>query len=545
MAELSIARKPASPDPVAVWLGRAKPLLLLVGVALAVAAGVTVVLWSRPQPQTALYTGLADADAAAVTDSLRAAGIPVQVGPAPGVVQVPQDRAAEARLHLGRAGVMPQADGMKLLSEPQGFGVSSFMEGARYQHALEQELARTIAGLRPVANARVHLAMPKASAFIRDRAPVTASVVLDLLPGAQLASGQAEAIAHLVASSIPELDVKDVTVVDARGGLLSRLDDDDAAMERHYELARRTEAMLVARVQQLISPLVGRAEVQVMVELDPTEAEQAREIVDPNTVVREEQITRERRTGGGDGVPAGVPGAAANQPPEAGGLGPQNEATEGTAAEATLTTAERRAYEVSRELQYTRNRGHRIERVTVAVLLDRPAAVATSPEVSADGTVATTPAWDERTLADVEALVRDAVGYSAERGDRVTVRQGAMQVETFEPLAAAPWWQADWVMRSAKEGLGVAALALIAWLLVRPLINNLMRPMPVHGEIVASREQQAQFQEDSFNASHELANTLSRPGLSLDDKLMLARQAVSEDSKRVAQVVKTWVGSDA
>lgn len=538
MADLALSRTPlksSSNLAVDAWLSRAKPLMLLIGVALAVAAGVTVVLWSRPAPQTALFTSLNDRDAAAVADSLRGAGFAVQIGPGVGVIQVPAASANDARMHLARSGVTPQNGGMDMLGEPQGFGVSSFMEGARYQHALEQELARTIGALQPVATARVHLAMPKQSAFIRDRARVTASVVLDLLPGARLEQGQAEAIARLVAASIPELQPEDVTVVDARGAVLSQRDTEGATMERHYELARRMESMLVDRVQQLIAPLVGRSEVQVMVELDPTEAEQAREVVDPNPVMREEQITRETgATGRAGSAPAGVPGAAANQPPEAGGLVP-----EAVEAPQQITTAERRSFEVSREVNYTRTRGNRVERITVAVLLDRPAPVAASEE----GALPDAPAWNAETLADVEALVRDAVGFSEARGDRVTVRQGAMQVVTIDPPAPAPWWQAAWVYPSAREGLGVLALALIAWLLIRPLLKNLTSPRAAEVSVTALS---AGAMGDGDAAQRSPALTaLERPGLSLDDKLLLARQAVNEDAKRVAQVVKAWVGTDA
>jgi flagellar M-ring protein FliF len=540
MADLALTRSLPKPSPtltVDTWLDRSKPLLLLIGVALAVAAGVTVVLWSRPAAQTALFTQLNDRDAAAVVDSLRGAGFAVQIGPGPGVIQVPAFSANDARMHLARSGVTPQGTGMDMLGEPQGFGVSSFMEGARYQHALEQELARTISALQPVANARVHLAMPKQSAFIRDRARVTASVVLDLLPGARLDQGQAEAIAHLVAASIPELQTEDVTVVDARGAVLSQLNTEGAAMERHFELARRMESMLVARVQQLIAPLVGRAEVQVMVELDPTEAEQASEVVDPNPVMREEQITRETGSGAGTAAaPAGVPGAAANQPPEAGGMAPDP-----AAAAESVTTAERRSFDVSREVHYTRTRGNRVERVTVAVLLDRPPPTAPVEE----GTPPATPAWSAETLADVEALVRDAVGFSEARGDRVTVRQGAMQAApVIEPPLPAPWWQAAWVYRSAREGLGVLALALIAWLLIRPLLKNLSAPRAAEGPPAMALPGDAADGGETPPRNAALT-ALDRPGLSLDDKLLLARQAVNEDAKRVAQVVKSWVGTDA
>lgn len=537
-----------------------RPALLLVGVAIAVAAGVTAVLWSRGATQAVLYTGLDDRAASAVAESLRSAGFDVQMGPGAGVIQVPESRLMDARMHLAGAGVSVAQGGMDVLDAAPGFGVSSFLEGARYQHALEQELARTIGGLRGIASARVHLAMSKPSAFIRDRVSTTASVVLELMPGAQLAAGQADAIARLVASSIPELKPESVTVVDARGGLLSQSDPATLAAQKHFDLARRTEEILVNRVQTLLLPLVGRAEVQVMVELDRTENEQARETVDPNAVMTQEQVSRESRgvattnTGPG-GIPGGVPGAASNLPGEA---APVTTAAVGSAGNAAETSSqERRQYEVSREMAYSRTASGRIQRLTVAVLLDHPpTAVAAAPAApaAADGAVdpaALTPPvgeavvaseWSAATLADVEALVKNAVGYSEARGDSLTVRQAAFRPLEMPEISPMLWWQQGWVLNSAREAGGLLLLALIVFLALRPLLKGLTDPAPLR-RLLAPAVPQA-LPSGSGDIPRAPVTLEGPAALTFDDKMALARQAVAQDPKRVAQVVKTWVGND-
>ena len=534
-----------------------RPLLLLLGVAVAVAAGTTAVLWSRGTPMSVLYTGLPDREAAAVADALRAAGLDVQLGPAPGVVQVPESRVMDARMHLARSGVVVGQGGMDALDADPGFGVSSFLEGARYQRALEQELARTIGGLRGVASARVHLALPKPSAFIRDRAPATASVVVELLPGAQLAPGQSEAISRLVGAAIPELKPEDVTVVDARGGLLSQTDSAAQVAQVHFDLARRTEDMLVNRIQTLLQPLVGRTEVQVTVELDPTEAEQAREVVDPNTVVSQEQVTRQIRDNAtGGSAPGGIPGAASNS------VGDPVTAGAPPAAPEATTTQERRQFEVSREMAYSRTASGRIQRLTVAVLLDSPPlppVTATPPPVPAvaeggdamaepepvpspaPSSPAAPPGWSAETLADVEALVKGAVGFSEARGDSITVRQGAFRQEVLPPVAPMPWWQQAWVLDGAREAGGLLLLALIVFLALRPLLKSLADPAPLRRLLTPAVPAAATAAADIPRAPV----TLDAPNaLSFDDKMAMARQAVAQDPKRVAQVVRTWVGSD-
>src|SRR5688500_18592334 len=310
-----------------------KPLALLIGIAAAVAAGVVIVLWSKEPTYSMLYGNLGQQDAAQIAQALDTNNIQYKLDA--GTITVPADHVHNARLKLAAQG-LPEGDGgFAVMSKEPGFGVSQFMEGARYQHALETELARTISNLQAIEGARVHLALPRQSAFVRDRRAPSASVFLQMKPGRRLESEQVTAILNLVASSIPELEADQVTVVDQQGRLLSAPEGSDelAARGKQLEIARGMEERYTQRVEQLLAPLVGpgrvRAQVDADVELSTTE--EAREQYRPDSqIVRSEQTAEESsRTGAG---PQGVPGVLTNQPPTPGVALPPGVAASGQAA---------------------------------------------------------------------------------------------------------------------------------------------------------------------------------------------------------------------
>src|SRR5579862_6193559 len=298
-----------------------KPLLLLIGIAAAVAAGVTVVLWSRGPNYSLLYANLAAEDQAQVAQALDAAQIPYRLQPGSSAIEVPTERLSDARLKLAGQGLPQGGGGFATLDKDPGFGVSQFVENARYQHALETELARTIASLRPVEAARVHLAVPRQSAFVREHHSASASVFVQLKAGRRLDQQQVQAIINLVASSIPELEPGQVTVVDQQGRLLSTPDghDEFSLREQQFDMAHRLEDDYRQRVESLLAPLVGagRVRAQVVAQMDMSVTEEAREQYRPDSqIVRSEQTSEQTtRDGGGS---QGVPGALSNQPPPAG-----------------------------------------------------------------------------------------------------------------------------------------------------------------------------------------------------------------------------------
>ena len=289
-----------------------------------------------------------------------------------GAILVPAEKLSDARLKLAAQGIGEASGGFSAMSKDPSFGVSQFMEGARYQHALEIELAQTIANLQPVEGARVHLALPRQSAFLRDRKPASASVFVQLRAGRRLSEEQVNSIVNLIASSIPEMDATQVTVIDQQGRLLSspQGNDEYALRDKQFEYARRMEEVYTQRVETLLTALVGpgRVRAQVVADVEMSVTEEAREQFRPESqIVRSEQQAEENsRTAGG---PQGVPGALTNQPPQGGAALPPGAAATPATNAAVATTPENsskqstRNYEIDRTLAYTKQLPGQLKRL--------------------------------------------------------------------------------------------------------------------------------------------------------------------------------------
>lgn len=526
-----------------------RPLLLLVGIAVAVAAGVAVMLWWQGPNWSLLYGNLNAADASQVTQALQTAGIQYKLNDASGAIMVPAAKVHEARLQLASQGLPDSSNGgIDLISKQTGLGVSEFMETARYQYALETELARTIGALRGVEAARVHLAIPQQSAFVRERRAATASVLVQLKPGGRLDPGQVQAIVHLVASSIPELDSKLVTVVDQQGHLLSSPEGQSADVSsEQFQAAQRLEETYVQRIEKLLMPLLGpgRVRAQVTVDLDPAVNEQAREQYAPNSaVVRSEQTTEESSKGGAQAA-GGVPGALTNQPPASGttaaapapaaagaaAAGPPKAAAAITeTAEAGPESTSKQAtrnFEIDRTLSYTRQPGGRVKRVTAAVLLDN------AHKTGADGKE-TSEALPAAQIEDITKLVKSAVGFDESRGDNVSVVNSAFRIEN-ESLTpeSVPFWQRPWLQDAVRLGLGALVLLALTLGVLRPLIRNLT---------AQSSAGNPQLAGAAGAAGVEGAIVTAAAPMALEQQIADAKSLLAQDPKRAAQVVKTWVG---
>jgi flagellar M-ring protein FliF len=539
-----------------------RPLLLLLGIAAAVAAGVTVVLWWRGPNWSLLYGNLSDSDASSVVQALQTASIEYKLDGSSGAIMVPAERVHDARLQLAGQG-LPQGKNasLELMSKDPGFGVSQFMENARYQYALEGELARTISSLQAVEAARIHLAMPQQSAFVRDRRPPSASVLLQLRPGHRLQSEQVSAIVHLVASSIPELDSDNVTVVDQQGRLLSSPKNSEAAITaEQFEAAHRVEDTYIEHIEKLISPLVGdgRVHAQVTVDLDAGASEEAHEQYKPDSAIMRSEQSAEEVSRSGSAASGGIPGALTNQPPTGGtasaasptkpaavvaGAAGANAAAATSAAAtaaatATTTTPENtskqstRNYEIDRTVSYSRQPAGRVKRVTVAVLVDN------MRQVGADGKAVERP-LTKAEMDDITRLVKDAVGFDEARGDSVNVVNQPLQPQVTETLKpeVVPLWQRPWIRDVVRLILGALVLVALALGVLRPLIKNLSTHalasgppelLPVAGRAPDERP----------------VVSTPAPGqtLAYEQQLAQAHGLVTQDAKRVAQVVKTWVG---
>lgn len=522
--------------------GGLKPLLILVGIAAAVAAGVSVVLWTRDPTYSLLMAEVRNEEAAAVTQSLEGAGIPYRIDTVAGTISVPVERVNEARLKLAGEG-LPASGGLASISKDSAFGVSQLMENARYQYAVETELAKTIASLQPVAGARVHLAIPEKSAFLRDRQTATASVFLQLKAGKRLESEQVTAIVNLVASSISGLDAGRVTVVDQQGRLLSapQGDDEFSIRDKQYEFAHKLEEMYTRRIEQLLAPLAGAGSVraQVVADVEMSTIEETREQYRPESqVVRSEQVAEERSAGGA-GV-QGVPGALTNQPP-AGGTIAAAATTAPNAATTAANTAEpaagnssrqsTRNYEIDRTLAYTKQLPGRLKRLTVAVLVDN------ARTVDANGKATETPFTPEQ-LENMTRLVKDGVGYDEKRGDSVNVVNAAFrQTAAAEEgeLQTTSLLERPIVWSIAKLLGGFVVLLVLIMLVLRPLVRGLITP---------PRMQSITAVPVGAGLGAQPVQSEAKPQIAYEQQIAQARTVVNQDPRRVAQVVKGWVGQD-
>jgi len=543
-----------------------KPLLLLVGIAAAVAAGVMVVLWSKGPNYSLLYTSLSSEDQAQVASALESAGIPYRLESSSNGMSVPSEQLNDARLKLAGAGLPEGSGGFANISKDPGFGVSQFMENARYQHALEAELARTISSLRPVDAARVHLAVPRESAFVRDRRPASASVFVQMKAGKRLEQEQIQSIINLVASSIPELEPTQVTVVDQQGRLLSapQSDTELAQREHHVELTHRLEEEYVQRIEALLAPFAGpgRVRAQVVAQVDSSVTEEAREQYKPDSqIVRSEQTaeTASRDASGSQGVP----GSLSNQPPTPGTALPPNASnslaaqaaagggagakTQGQAAANAQASAPpdntsrqaTRNYEIDRTMAYTKTPAGRLQRLTVAVLIDNLHAP------GKDGKVTQTPLSQEQ-LDHVTQLVKDTVGFSAERGDSVNVINSPF-LEEAKPadgeLVKVPIWEQPWVLNVAKIVAGLIIVLVLVFSVLKPLMKSLLGPT----RTIMQAQAAALAGGGSAEATPAARGEGAAPGqtpLAYEQQLAQAKTLVGQDPKRVAQVVRTWAGQE-
>ena len=530
-----------------------RQLLTLGTVAAAIALGLWLFFWT----QKPAYAPLPDLDtktAAEARDVLRTAQVPFKIDPSTGMLSVPEDRMGEARMALASGGIGASADrGFATMEGDQGFGTSQFVENARYQHALETELARTIGNLRPVREARVHLAMPKPSAFTRQKEPASASVVLQLQSGAALEQGQVDAIVHLVSSSIPGLPAGNVTVVDQYGRLLSNADpDSDAAVSaKQFEQQRRQESVFVRRIQELLEPMTGpgRVRAEVSVDMDFNQTEEAREKYGPDpAIVRSEQVSESGNLAAA-APPQGVPGSASNTPAAANPANPAGAANaqpaaaaaadaNRTAAAGTGSRSSVRNYEIDRTLTHTRQAPGRVRRVTAAVLVDN---IAGAPGKNGKPSER---ALNAQEIQRIQSLVEQAIGFDAQRGDVVTVVNSPFaRPQETKPEPTAFWEdpRARDLLRTLLGGLAVLAVVLFV---LRPAFRALTTPKVAIRQEVEVTEVTHITDEGDGHLPPALTQERVAGRLAFDDKVQVARNAVAADSKRVASVVRDLVNSD-
>ncbi len=534
--------------------GRRVSLMSLL--AMTVALAVAVMLWASAPEYKPLFIDLNDAQAGEILTALDRMQADYKIDKRHGSILVPAGQVHELRLRLAAQGLPHQDEnGYEILEKEPGFGTSRALEKARFQHALEGEIARSIMVLQGVKAARVHLALPRQSVFVRQRKPPSASVLLQLMPGHTVDLQQVQAIVHLVSSSVPRLDPERVTVVDQYGHLLTDRDRDKDEMsltDKQFEYKKKVEDHLAGRIETLLLPMVGRDgfRAQVSADIDFTAVERTEELYNPDLpALRSEQ--EEQKTERSASA-QGVPGALTNQPPAA-GTAPQVANVAGTqASEDFVETQKKRVrnYELDHTINHIRQANGEIRRLTVAVAVDD----VTVPQP--DGSVVSRP-YTQEELNSLTALVKQAVGFDASRGDRVTVTNVAFHGDDEIVMPSLPLWQQPWVWSVAKLAAAVLVVLALIFAVLRPMMRSLFPP-PREATLVDESDAEGEDETDEYDEEEsrqdEEARSLEQESEELlmlegpqgyEKRLEFVRRLIQEDPDRVVQVIKNWVEEDA
>ncbi len=548
-----------------------KSILTIALLAAVVAATIVVILWTSSKNYVPLYGKQELYDTANIMEMLEKEQVPFRLEKSSGQILVPESQLAHIRMALAARGVraaMPS--GLEGLDNVTGLGTSEFMEGARYRHALEGELARTIISLDAVRSARVHLAIPKRTLFVgRDEEKPSASVMLDLQPGQTMEQGQVEAIANLVAGSISGMKPGAVTVVDQSGQLLSAELGDKAGFGKQsvqqMEYVRKLEQYIRQRASDMLSPMLGTGNfrVQIAADVNFNAVEETQQQLDPNAVVTRESNKSDKTI---DALALGIPGALSNRPPE---TAPKTDqaATEGNAAQEPAkndTRTERqevsRQYESSRTIVHTRYQQGRLEKMNVSILLNQQSA----PKEG----------WSPEQLEQIRQMVERSVGFDGSRGDQISLQvfdfTGAVPVEP----PASSWLETPYWQDSLRYLVGGLLGLTLVFFGIRPLVKHLVRTQQYpdtdaaqepdeeqeptmglsmrregDGELEESAtgkslsQSQPEFRLEPQFSSLDL-EALPEPGSELEVQLKHLQLLVDKDTARVAEVVRQWVSGN-
>jgi flagellar M-ring protein FliF len=519
-------------------VGRLPPsqfLTVVVTMAAAIAIGIGVWMWSSAPDYRVLFSNVNDRDGGAILAALGQMNVPYKLAEGGGAIMVPAPLVHETRLKLASQGLPKGGNVGFELVDNQRFGTTQFQEQVNYQRGLEGELARSIEALSAVESARVHLAIPKPSVFVRDSQQPTASVVLAMRSGRALDPSQVAGIVHLVASSVPELSPANVSVIGPDGNLLSRRRDagdglDPAQLGYVKEIERATNQ----RIVDIIEPIVGRGNVRVQVtaDVDFNRVEAVAETYKPNedakNAVLRNTRTSESMTTGAAG-PQGVPGALSNQPPPAGVAPIDGRASAAAGAPPAAPTSTHKdattSYEVDKTIQHTTTTVGTVKRMTAAVVVNQ------RRDVDAAGKITYT-ALPQAEIDQITALAREAMGFSKDRGDSLNVANAAFnEGEKPAKVVELPLWKQPDTLALARDIGRYALFGAVALY----LFFGVLRPM--------LKQASARVQAAPALASPSSAAPaqLAAPNTDSADALERARGLARQDPKVVASVVKTWM----
>lgn len=522
-------------------LSSGQMLGLMLGLSAAIALLVGAWMWSQTPDYRVLYSNLSDRDGGAIINSLQQMNVPYKMAEGGGAILVPSGQVYEVRLRLASQG-LPKGSivGFELM-ENQKLGTSQFLEQVNYQRALEGELTRSIQSLSAVQGARIHLAIPRPSVFTREQQKPSASVLVSLHPGRLLDKAQVSGIVHLVSSSVPDLPIKNVTILDQNGNLLSAAAEgkESAGLDpSQLEYLRQVEQSFIKRIESIISPITGTDNVraQVAAELDFSQAEQTAETFKPNPVPTEAAIRSQQSnesSGAGGQAAGGVPGALSNQPP-----GTASAPVTAPAAAAATAVAPAQPsggsshkestvnYELDKTIKHVKLPVGNVKRLSVAVVVNH------KRTVEKDGRVGAKPLTAAE-MAQISNLVKEAMGYRQDRGDTLNVVNASFSAVT-EEIPATPLWKDPATISLAKEiGKNLLIAGIVFFLVfgvLRPLLKELATPPP---RPVAPKEEEG----EGFAG-------IPGPPAGYEDRLQAVKELARQEPKVVASVVKEWIGGN-
>jgi flagellar M-ring protein FliF len=522
-----------------------RSFFLMLGIAAVIGVMASVWMWSKQPDYRVLFSNFSDRDGGSIVASLQQLNIPYKFAEGGSAILVPAEHVYDARLKLAAEGLPKGGNVGFELMENQKLGISQFLEQVNFQRALEGELARSIQSVAAVQNARVHLALPKASVFVRDQQKPTASVLLNLHPGRTLDRQQVSAVVHLVAASVPELPIKNVTVVDQHGNLLSDMGDGPSPQmldPAKLQYVQNLQQSIAKRVESIILPIVGAGNVraEATAEIDFSVTEQASETYRPNqgdnpAAVRSQQSSESQQTGSAN-AEGGVPGALTNQPPEPNAaplVAPQGAAADPAAAAQPSSTQRDTTvnYELDKSIQYVQQPMGSIKRLSVAVVVNH------KKEIGADGAVTYRP-LTEAEQTQLTGLIRDAMGFNQDRGDSLSIVNTPFAGVEQEVIPEVPLWQQPqvihWGMEAGKYLMAALVLAYLFFAYLRPMLRRVMVEVAPPPALPAA----ATVSEAVDNDIQEVELVSMQPRV---DNLAAVKQIARDDPKMVANIVKSWV----
>jgi flagellar M-ring protein FliF len=546
-------------------LTNGRKIALIAGVAGAIALAVMLAITAGRQEYKVLFANIAEKDGGAIISQLSQMNVPYRIAEGGGAILVPAEMVYKTRLQLAAQG-LPKSGGVGFeLMESQKFGVSQFVEQVNYQRALEGHLARTIQAMPEVEEARVHLAIPRPSVFVRENQKPSAAILVQLRPGRVLEPGQVAGIVHLVSSAIPELSPRQVTVVDQRGNMLSGAADETgvAGLDRkQLEYLHQVENAIVRRIESILKPITGPDNVraQVAATLDFSEVEQTSESYKPNADPKEQAIRSQQSTDNQSSTPQapqGVPGALSNTPPGAATaplVAPQVGQPVGTPIP-MATTAQKEStvnFELDKTIRHTKGEVGAVKRISVAVVVNHKKVL--------DGDKTKLQPFTDAEMTQITNLVREAMGFSKDRGDTVNVVNAPFRVGVDEE--DLPFWKDPGNIPLAVEGgkwLLLFGLGLTFLLIVRAGVRDVIKlaqpPEPVPAGAGADGASGAVDQGGAgagiggdggtgAQAGQEGVVEPVREPTEQERQLQLMRQIAKENPRLAAQIIKNWVTGD-